>query len=236
VPCPHERSLVGRGDCDMPITMSSDKSDAGDARAMLHLPEKFDLPEPEVIVQDARAILLHAFSLRKELGEADIVISPVWEDHGGQASVRAAIVPPEIVKRYFEGPGLTSLRDAGVMQMLGDVVGMLLEDPEGAAKVLAATEQLWVSPQAPVRSLDLPYKPHFKVLTLAIADLARKVGAGFTELEWIASLGLLDAYHDPANDPPREEVLTATAAKTLAMCAEEASWMRTLAQSQSNHD
>lgn len=205
---------------------------ASDARTMLHLPEKFEMPEPDAIVQDARAILLHAFSLRKELGTSEVVISPIWEDHEGQASVRAAIVPPAIVTRYFEGPGLTSLRDAGVMQMLGDVVGMLLEDPEGAAKVLAPTEQLWVSPEAPVRALDLPYKPHFKVLTLAIADLARKVGAGFTELEWIASLGLLDAYHDPSSDPPREEVLTATSAKTLAMCAEEAAWMRELTQSQ----
>ncbi len=215
----------------MSFAMSSDTFDAAQARAMLHLPEKLDLPEPEAIVQDARAILLHAYSLRKELAAADIVISPIWENHGGQASVRAAIVPPEVVTRYFEGPGLASLRDAGVMQMLGDVIGMLLEDPQGAAKVLSPTEQLWVSPEAPVRALDLPYKPHFKLLTLAIADLARKVGAGFTELEWIASLGLLDAYHDPASDPPREEVLTATAAKTLAMCADEATWMRALTQS-----
>jgi hypothetical protein len=196
---------------------------------MLHLPEKFDIPDPDAIVQDARAILLHAFSLRKELAEGDIVVSPIWEGHAGQASVRAAIVPPQVVTRYFEGPGVASLRDAGVMEMLGDVVVMLLEDPDGAAKVLQPTEQLWVSPDAPVRSLELPYKPHFKVLTLVIADLARKVGAGFTELEWIASLGLLDAYHDPGSDPPREEVLTATAAKTLAMCAEEAAWMRALA-------
>jgi hypothetical protein len=204
-------------------------SDTSAARTMLHLPAKFDLPEPDAIVQDARAILLHAFSLRKEMGTADIVISPVWENHEGQASVRAAIVPPAVVTRHFEGPGLASLRDAGVMQMLGDVVGMLLEDPEGAAEVLAPTEQLWVSPEAPIRSLDLAFKPHFKVLTLVIADLARKVGAGFTELEWIASLGLLEAYHDPANDPPREDVLAATSAKTLAMCADEAEWMRALA-------
>jgi len=39
----------------MPFGTSSDTPDAGDARAMLHLPEKFDLPEPEAIVQDARA-------------------------------------------------------------------------------------------------------------------------------------------------------------------------------------
>lgn len=203
-------------------------SDTADARAILHLPESFEVPHPDAIVDDARAILLHSFSLRKDLAESDIVVSPIWEGHAGEAAVRAAIVPPQVVTRHFEGPGIVALRDAGVMQMLGDVVGMLLEDPAGAAGVLAATEQLWVSPEAPVRSLEVPYKPHFKVLTLTIADLARKVGAGFTELEWIASLGLLDAYHDPASDPPREDVVTATAAKTLAMCAEEAEWMRAL--------
>ena len=209
--------------------MSSETPDGGDGRAMLHLPEKFDIPDPDTIVQDARAILLHAFSLRKELAEGEIVVSPVWEGHHGQASVRAAIVPPQVVTNYFEGPGVASLRDAGVMEMLGDVTTMLLEDPDSAAKVLAATEQPWVSPEAPVRSLEVPYKPHFKVLTLVIADLARKVGAGFTELEWIASLGLLDAYHDPASDPPREQVMVAVEAKTLAMCAQEAAWMRALA-------
>lgn len=211
--------------------MSSDPADVRDPGDVLHLPAAFDLPDPDALAQDARAILLHALSLRKDMATADIVVSPIWENQDGQASVRAAIVPPGVVTRYFEGPGLASLRDAGVMQMLCDVVGMLLEDPAGAAKVLAPTEELWISAQAPVRALDLPYKPHFKVLTLVIADLARKVGAGFTELEWIASLGLLDAYHDPSSDPPRDDVLTATSAKTLAMCAEEADWMRALVAS-----
>lgn len=203
-------------------------SDTSDPRAFLHLPASFEIPSPDTLAQDARAILLHALSLRKDMANAEVVVSPIWENHDGQASVRAAIVPPGVVTRYFEGPGLASLRDAGVMQMMCDVAGMLLEDPDGAAKVLAPTEQLWVSPEAPVRALDLAYKPHFKVLTLVIADLARKVGAGFNELEWIASLGLLDAYHDPANDPPRDEVITSTSAKTLAMCAEEVDWMRAL--------
>lgn len=210
--------------------MSSDPAEASDPRAMLHLPAQFEVPDPDDLVQDARAIVLHTLSLRKELAATEVVISPIWENREGQASVRAAVVPPEVVKRHFEGAGLTSLRDAGVMQMLCDVAAMLLEDPDGAAEVLVGTEQLWISPEAPTRTLELPYKPHYKVLTLVIADLSRKVGAGFTELEWLASLGLLDAYHDPSSDPPREEVLTATAAKTLAMCADEATWMRALAE------
>ncbi len=212
--------------------MSSETPEASDPRERLHLPAQFDMPEPDALEVDARAIVLHTLSLRKDLAGTEVVISPIWENHEGQASVRAAVVPPEVVKRHFEGAGLTSLRDAGVMQMVCDVTAMLLEDPEGAAEVLVGTDQLWISPEAPTRSLELPYKPHYKVLTLVIADLLRKAGAGFTELEWIASLGLLDAYHDPSSDPPREDVVTATAAKTLAMCADEASWMRALGQAE----
>ena len=50
----------------------------------------------------------------------------------------------------------------------------------------------------------------------------------FSELEWIASLGLLDAYHDPANDPPRDEVVASTAAKTAVMMTEEEKWMQAI--------
>ena len=84
------------------------------ARDMLHLPETFEIPDGDAIVDDARAILLHAFSLRKELAESGLVVSPIWERQGSEASVRAAVVPPEVVRRHFEGPGVASLRDAGV--------------------------------------------------------------------------------------------------------------------------
>lgn len=207
--------------------MSETDSDAA-ARTMLNLPAAFDVPSADVVVQDARAILLQMLSLRKDVQASGMVLSPVWENVSGQASMRAAIVPPQVAARFYEGPGLVSLRDATVMDMMGDVVVMLLEDPVGAARVLATTEQLWISETAPTRSLQLPFKPHFKVLTLVVADFARKIGAGFTELEWLASLGLLAAYHDPSGDPPKAEVLAATHAKTAAMCAEEEEWMRAL--------
>ncbi|MFO0551174.1 MAG: hypothetical protein U0271_22480 [Polyangiaceae bacterium] len=209
--------------------MSSDSPDLAAARALLHLPEQFDIPSTETLVEDARAMLLYSLSLRKELAASDIVVSPIWEGHAGEVSVRAAVVPAEVVARHFEGPGTAALRDSGMLEMIADVATVLLEDPVGAAKVLSSTEQLWVTFEAPVRSLEMPYRPHLKVLTLTIADFIRKIGAGFTELEWLTSMGLLDAYHDPSSDPPRETVLTATNAKTLAMCAEEATWMRALA-------
>lgn len=207
--------------------MTEIDSDAA-ARKLLDLPAAFDVPSADLVVQDARAILLQMLSLRKDVEGSGMILSPVWENVSGQASMRAAIVPRQVAARFYEGPGLKALRDATVMDMMGDVVVMLLEDPKGAARVLARTEQLWISESAPTRSLQLPFKPHFKVLTLVVADFARKIGAGFSELEWLASLGLLEAYHDPSGDPPKPEVLAATNAKTAAMCAEEEEWMRAL--------
>ena len=208
-----------------PGIMSSERPQGVDGSAKLDLPQDFEVPDVDAIVQDARAILMHSLRLQKELEPGGIVLSPIWEEHAGQASVRAAMVPPQVSLRYFEGPGVASLRDQGVMEMMAEIVLMLLEDPANAAKVLAATEAIWFSAEAPVRSLEVPYKPHFKVLTLVIADLARKVGAGFTELEWIASLGLMDAFHDPESDPPRDDVLGSMRDKSSAMLADEEAWM-----------
>ena len=77
-------------------------------------------------------------------------------------------------------------------------------------------------------ALGLPYKGHFKLLTLVIADFLRKIGAGFDELEWLTSIGLLSAYHNPDEDPPVEEVRAAARDKSLRLAAEEGAWMPAL--------
>lgn len=207
--------------------LSEPGSDA-EARAKLHLPASFEIPETHVLEDDLRATLLHTLHLHKAFAETGIVCSPIWEGHAGEAAVRAAVVPAEVVRLHYEGPGVRALADGEVVSMVADIVGMLLADPVGALKALGPTAQLWSSADAPVRTLETPYKPHLGVLTLVVADFNRKVGAGFTELEWIASLGLIDAFYDPAIDPPGEQVLVAMRAKTLAMCAAEEDWMRAL--------
>jgi hypothetical protein len=170
--------------------------------------------------------------LRKVLAPNGIVCSPIWEGHAGEASVRAAVVPEQVVTRHFEGPGVLALRDGTVVTMVADIAAILLTDPAGALVVLGPTEQLWIHEEAPVRSLETPYRPHLKLLTLLVADFTRKIGAGFTELEWIASLGLIDAFYDPATDPPGEEVLRSTHARTASMCAEEEEWMKALQEAE----
>jgi hypothetical protein len=202
------------------------KLDDEQARAFLDIPPGFAAPELEAIVQDSRATLLHNLTLYTEAKENGVIVSPIWENQEGKAALRQADLPPEIAARYFEGKGLASLKDATVLEMVGDVILMLLEQPSEAASVLEATHDLWVRSDAPVRSLQIPYKGHFKIMTIVLADLARKVSAGFGELEWLASLGLLEAFHDPAHDPPADQILGLAKELTAKMHADEAAWMK----------
>jgi hypothetical protein len=202
--------------------------DDASARQFLELPPAYAVPDVDDIAHDARAILLHTVNLRRDTADSGVQISPIWENREGQASLRATIVPKEVEKRHFEGPGIAALRDPSALTMVCDVVELLAAEPLAAAKGLGTTAQLWISEEAPIRSLGVPFKGHFKLLTLTIADFFRKVGAGFTELEWFTSLGLLEAFHDPAQDPPADEIRASTREKTAKMCADEEAWMAAL--------
>lgn len=197
--------------------------------AFLALPEGYALPDVDELLHDARAILLHTLNLRSDTQTSGIQISPVWENHEGQAALRAAIVPKEVESRHFEGKGMMALRDPEALTMIGDVVEILAEEPIAAARALAMTSSLWVSEEAPIRQLGLPYKGHYKLLTLVMADFLRKVGAGFDELEWITSLGILSAYHNPDVDPPVEEIQASTREKMERLIVDENAWLTLLA-------
>jgi hypothetical protein len=203
--------------------------DTTSSRAFLALPDGYALPDVDDLLHDARAILLHTLNLRTETQSSGIQISPVWENHEGQAALRAAIVPKEVETRHFEGKGMNALRDPNALTMIGDVVEILAEEPIAAARALAMTASLWVSEDAPIRQLGLPYKGHYKLLTLVIADFLRKIGAGFNELEWITSLGILSAYHNPDEDPPVEEIQASMREKMQRLIVDENAWLTLLA-------
>jgi hypothetical protein len=202
--------------------------DTASGRAFLDLPEGHALPDVDHLMQDARAILLHTVNLRTETRAAGIQISPVWELHDGQAALRATVVPPEIEARHFEGKGMMALRDPNALTMIADAVEILADEPAVAAQALAMTASVWISKDAPIRPLGLPYKGHFKLLTLVIADFLRKIGADFDELEWLTSIGLLSAYHNPDEDPPVEQVRASARDKSLQLVAQEEAWMAAL--------
>lgn len=203
--------------------------DTTSSRAFLALPEGYAIPDVEDLLHDARAIILHTLNLRTETQSSGIQISPIWENHEGQAALRATVVPREVEGRHFEGKGMTALRNPEAMTMIGDVVEILAEEPIAAAKALSMTASLWISEEAPIRQLGLPYKGHYKLLTLVIADFLRKVGAGFNDLEWITSLGILSAYHNPDEDPPVEDIQSSTREKMERLIVDENAWLMLLA-------
>ncbi len=202
--------------------------DDASGRELLDLPAAYALPTSDDLMHDARAILLHTVNLRKETAESGIQVSPIWEDQDGQAALRATVVPVEVEQRHFEGKGIAALRGADAVQMIADTVEILAEEPAAAAQALQGTAMLWISEEAPVRSLGVPYKGHFKLLTLVMADFFRKIGADFTVLEWLTSIGLLSAFHDPAEDPPVDEVRAAMRTKMARLIEQEAEWIAAL--------
>lgn len=203
--------------------------DTTSSRAFLALPEGYALPDVEDLLHDARAILLHTLNLRTETQSSGIQISPIWENQEGQAALRATVVPREVESRHFEGKGINALRNPDALTMIGDVVEILAEEPIAAAKALSMTASLWITEEAPIRQLGLPYKGHYKLLTLVIADFLRKIGAGFNDLEWITSLGILSAYHNPDEDPPVEDIQASTREKMERLIIDENAWLMLLA-------
>lgn len=203
--------------------------DTTSSRAFLALPEGYVLPDVEDILTDARAILLHTLNLRTETQNSGVQISPIWENHEGIAALRAAIVPKEVELRHFEGKGMSALRDPNALTMIGDVVEILAEEPVVAANALSMTAALWIHDEAPIRQIELPYKGHYKLLTLVIADFLRKIGAGFDDLEWLTSLGILSAYHDPNVDPSVEDIQGSMREKMQRLIVDENAWLMLLA-------
>lgn len=193
-------------------------------RVFLQLPDGYALPEPDDLVHDARAVLLHMVNLRRDALESGVQVSPIWEDLDGQAALRAMVVPKPVEARHFEGRGMAALKDPNALTLIADAASILAEQPGAAAQVLARTASLYIHEEAPVRPLGLPYKGHYKLLTLVIADFLRKFGSGFDDTEWLGSIGVLEAFHDPAVDPPVAEVNARVADKTQRMVADEAAW------------
>jgi hypothetical protein len=208
--------------------------DDSSARQFLALPPGAPCPDVEKLMDDARAILLHTVGLRAQIAESGMQISPIWEDCDGQAALRATVVPGPVELRHFEGRGMATLGAPNALRMIADAVEILAEEPAVAAQALQLTASLWISEEAPVRPLGVPYKGHFKLLTLVLADFLRKVGAGFEPIEWLTSIGLLSAFHDPDEDPPLDQIRAAMREKTARMMAEEEAWMASLVMPDAN--
>lgn len=207
-----------------------DRLSADDARAMLGLPMAYLLPPPEVLAADARRIVETNLALARDLGAQGLGIAPIWERQGSHAAVREVLLPADFARRYFGGGGLVVLRKPGVRTLVAELMPWMAEDPGRAAVALDDTHDLWIPDDAPLRPLPSLYGGHFKLLSLMLADLARKADAGFDTLDWIASLGLpVEEFRDD-DDPSVSEIHDRMESRMDAMWAQEEAWLESAAR------
>ncbi len=183
------------------------------------------LPATEVIVAEARRIVETNVALARELSAQGLGISPIWERKGSRAAVRAAALPAEFAARYFTGGGFVVLAKPGVRTLVAELMPWMAEDPAGAAVALEDTLEVWTAQDAPLRPLESPYGGHYTLLSLMLADIARKADAGLDTLDWIASLGLpVEEFRDD-DDPSASQIHDRMEARMDAMWAQEDAWL-----------
>jgi len=195
------------------------------ARALLGLPMAYMLPATTVLVAEARRIVDMNLALARELSAQGIGISPIWERKGSRAAVRATVLPGQFANRYLTGGGAVVLAKASVRTLVAELMPWMAEDPAGAVVALEDTLEVWTSDDAPLRELESPYGGHYKLLSLMLADIARKADAGLDTLDWIASLGLpVEEFRDD-DDPPADEIQARMESRMDAMWAQEDAWL-----------
>jgi hypothetical protein len=191
------------------------------------------VPDDAELAADAQLILERTFQLGDEvahLKEQGLQPSPVWEldPSGGAPRVRArlAVLPIQFRSRYFEGDGRATLDDPAAVQLACEALPWLLEDPVGATVALENTLRVWLDETGPTRPLDLPYRSHLRLLSLLLADLARKGSVGLSDLEWLTSIGLPVEDLREEDDPPEVEIREGAKAKLQELWVEERGWLR----------
>ncbi len=204
--------------------------DGPQALAFLGLPMPWAPPPVEELERDARAIARQTLTFALDLAPlaaSGLQLSPIWEEREGSVQLRLAVVPRELRTRYFEGEGAQeALQDPELFRLVAEVAEWIASDPVGGAFALDDTHRIWFDAEGPVRALGLPYRPHYKLLSLLIADGVRKLAFGLGTLEWLATLGLPIEEMRDDDDPPAAEI-RANADDALAeMWAEEARWTR----------
>ncbi|MBK6922524.1 MAG: hypothetical protein IPH07_34355 [Deltaproteobacteria bacterium] len=198
------------------------------ARTMLGLPMAYVLPATDVMISEARRIVETNLALARELGPLQLP-SPIWERKGSRAGVRLVTLPAAFAQRYFTGGGALVLGKDRVRTLVAELMPWMAEDPAGAAVALEDTLEVWTTDGAPLRELESPYGGHYKLLSLMLADFARKADAGLDTLDWIASLGLpVEEFRDD-DDPDADAILERMEARVDAMWATEDAWLEAAA-------
>lgn len=209
-----------------------DRISADEARTVLGLYADVSASVDE-LTADVDVIVAENLSLATrtdKLREQGLQPSPVWEltpDDAGRPRLvaRLAVLPASFRGRYFEEPGRAVLDDAASRELVAEVFDEVAADPVGALVALESTLRAWLDDTAPTRQLTLASKPQHRLLTLLLADIARKGAAGLDDLEWMLSIGLDPEELRDDDSPPIAELRGSSDRKLRAMWAEERAWL-----------
>ena len=168
-----------------------------EARAVLGLYAEVDAGIDE-LTADIDLIIKQNLALAERtdrLRERGLQPSPVWElgDAAGASPTlcaRLAVLPAVFRTRYFEAEGRAVLADDASKELVAEVFETVASDPVGALVALESTLRAWLDDTAPTRPLPVRTKPQLRLLSLLLADIARKGAAGLDDLEWLSSIGL----------------------------------------------
>jgi hypothetical protein len=152
--------------------------------------------------------LLDAFAAQEpRVHEADaptvITPSPVLVVRNGRVTQPASVLPRPMLARFWEGEALEIRADPDLPRYVGRICARLAEfcqegrRDEFAKVVLEEIDRVYVNDAAPTRpwpEQDL----RLRLVSLVLADVVRKIAAGFESPEVACSLGIGRGTHDDA--------------------------------------
>lgn len=187
------------------------------------------MPAEGALVDDARRIVERNRALwrrQSKLGQVGLLVSPIWELDGGSLVARLAVLPDGFLGRYFTGEASECLDDDELLRLVAELVPVLASDPVGAAFALEDVHRVWYDESGPRRALVGLGGAHLRLVSMVLADAARKLGSGLDELEWMSTLGLpLEELVDEL-DRPVAAIQAEARSKMESLWAEEAAWVR----------
>jgi hypothetical protein len=113
------------------------------------------------------------------IGPMVICRSPVLVFQHGELRQPASVVPRQVMSRFWHAPGSGFFADRKTVPLVANHARALASNDALARKVLADTENVWVSDEAPTTKWPDQDK-RLRIASLVLADVVRKLAAKFS--------------------------------------------------------